>query len=165
MHRSIKFLGILFVILLNPLASFAQKESPAIKELSIGADVIITGKVTQKKSAWNENKTRIYTQASIQVDEYLKGKGQVNSVEIIYPGGEVGNIGEIYTHMPRFENNEEVLVFLKKDRKNNFFRVFNGEDGKITVLDDKKSGQKVTTSNVSLNSIKAEIKNYIPSNK
>jgi len=165
MQRSIKFLVILFVILLNPLASFAQKESPAIKELSKGADVIVTGKVTQKKSAWNENKTRIYTRASIQVDEYLKGKSQVNSVEIIYPGGEVGNVGEIYTHMPSFENNEEVLVFLKKDRKNNFFRVFNGEDGKITVLDDKKTGQKVTTSNVSLNSIKAEIKNYIPSNK
>ena len=41
--------------------------------LSKGADVIITGKVTQQSSSWNDDNTRIYTKATIEVEEYLKG--------------------------------------------------------------------------------------------
>ena len=53
------------------------------------------------------------------------------------------------------------LVFLKKDEKNTGYKVFNGENGKISVIDDPKTGEKVTTSNVQINSLKAQIKSYI----
>ena len=78
-----------------------------------------------------------------------------------YPGGEVGEIGETYSHMPRFEDKEDVLVFLKKDEKSADYKVYNGENGKISVINDFKTGEKVTTSNVQINSLKAQIKNYI----
>ena len=103
---------------LSSFAQFSQKELAAIKVLSKGADVIVTGKVAKQKSSWNKDKTRIYTQATLQVDEYLKGNSG-NSVVVTYPGGEVGDVGELYTHMPRFTNDENVLVFLKKDQKDN----------------------------------------------
>ena len=151
----------MLIILGFHLTSFAQKESSQLKKLSKGADVILTGKVTQKKSGWNENKTRIYTRATIKVDEYLKGKNNGNSVEITYPGGEVGDIGELYTHMPKFAENEEVLVFLKKDNKNKGYKVLNGEEGKNTVLNDSKTKEKVTSSNMSIKALKAQIKSFI----
>jgi len=141
--------------------SFAQQITTELKELSKGADVILTGKVTQQASSWNENKTRIYTQATIQVEEYLKGNNNGSSVTVTYPGGEVGDVGELYSHMPRFEDNEDVLVFLKKDENNTDYKVFNGEDGKISVINDPKTGEKITTSNVQINSLKAQIKNFI----
>ncbi len=140
---------------------FAQQMVVKLQDLSVGADVIVTGKVTQQSSSWNEDNTRIYTRATIQVEEYLKGINNGGSVVVTYLGGEVGDIGETYSHMPRFQDNEEVLVFLKKDEKNSGYKVFNGENGKISVVNDPKTGEKVTTSNVRINSLKAQIKNYI----
>jgi len=140
---------------------FAQQLATELKDLTRGADVILTGKVTQQASSWNEDKTRIYTQATIQVDEYIKGNNAGNTVTVKYLGGEVGEIGEMYSHMPRFEDKEEVLIFLKKDEKSTNYKVFNGENGKISVIGDPKTGEKVTTSNVQVSSLKAQIKNYI----
>jgi len=141
--------------------SYAQLSSSEVESMSKNADLIITGKVTQQNSSWNENQTRIYTQATIQVEEYLKGNANGSSVIVAYPGGEVGDVGELYSHMPRFEDNEEVLVFLKKDDKSTSYKVFNGEAGKISVINDPQTGEKVTTSNVQINSLKAQIKSYI----
>jgi len=142
-------------------ASFTQTITSDVESMSKNADLIITGKVVEQNSSWNENNTRIYTQATIQVEEYLKGNNNSGPVIVSYPGGEVGEVGELYSHMPRFENNEEVLVFLKKDDKSTNFKVVNGEEGKINVVTDPKTGEKVTTSNVKINSIKAQIKSYI----
>ena len=141
--------------------TFAQQMAVELKDLSVGADVIITGKVTQQSSSWNDDNTRIYTRATIQVEEYLKGINNGGSIIVTYLGGEVGEVGEMYSHMPRFEDQEEVLVFLKKDKKNSGYKVFNGENGKIGVIDDPKTGEKVTASNVQINSLKAQIKNYV----
>lgn len=161
MANSYKLLFLILILLGFHFISSAQEESSKIKKLSKGADVILTGKVTQKISSWNEAKTRIYTKATLQVEEYLKGNNNGNSVEITYPGGEVGDVGELYSHMPKFEDNEEVLVFLKKDEKNKGYKVLNGEEGKITVLSDPKSKEKVTSSNLRINDLKSQIKSFI----
>lgn len=141
--------------------SYAQLTSSDVESMSKNADLIITGKVVEQNSNWNEDKTRIYTQATIQVDEYLKGSNNNGAVVVRYPGGEVGDVGELYSHMPRFEDQEEVLVFLKKDDKSTNYKVFNGEAGKINVITDPKTGEKVTTSNLPVNSLKAQIKSYV----
>ena len=142
-------------------SSYAQLNLAEVKNMSKNSDLIVTGKVTEQASSWNESKTRIYTQATILVDEYIKGNGTGNIVTVKYLGGEVGEIGEKYSHMPRFEDKEEVLVFLKKDEKSPDYKVYNGENGKISVINDPKTGEKVTTSNVQINSLKAQIKSYI----
>ena len=140
--------------------SFAQLTSSGVENMSKNADLILTGNVVEQNSSWNENNTRIYTQATIRVEEYIKGNNNSGSIIVSYPGGEVGEVGELYSHMPRFENNEEVLVFLKKDDKSTNYKVFNGEEGKINVVMDPKTGEKVTTSNVQINMLKAQIKSY-----
>jgi len=139
----------------------AQQMSTDLRDLSNGADIIITGKVTGQTSSWNEDKTRIYTKAVIQVDEYLKGNNSGSTVTVKYLGGEVGEIGEMYSHTPRFEDKEEVLVFLQKDDKNTEYKVYDGENGKISIVNDPKTGEKVTTSNLRISSLKSQIKSYI----
>jgi hypothetical protein len=141
--------------------SYPQLASSEVETMSKNADVIIAGKVTQQSASWNENKTRIYTQATIQVDEYLKGNSNGSSLVVIYPGGEVGDVGETYSHLPKFQDDEEVLVFLKKDDKSTNYKVFNGESGKISVISDPQTGEKVTSSNVKVNTLKTQIKSYI----
>ena len=61
------------------VTSIAQQAKAELKDLTSGADVIITGKVTQQTSSWNEDKSRIYTLATVQVDEYLKGNSSGNN--------------------------------------------------------------------------------------
>ena len=155
------FLFVLMIISGFYFTSLAQLSSSEIKILSEKADVILTGKVAQQTSSWNENKTRIYTHATIRVEDYIKGNNSGNTVTVTYPGGEVGDIGEMYSHMPSFEKNEEVLLFLKKDTRNTSFKVVNGEDGKITVTTNTKTGEKITSSKRHISSLTAQIKSYI----
>ncbi len=97
----------------------------------------------------------------MQVDEYLKGNKVNKSIVVTTPGGEVGEVGELYTHMPRFNDDENVLVFVKEDKKDKSYKVLNGEDGKMTLYNDKITGEKVTSSNKKISMLKKEIKNYV----
>ena len=155
--------NILIILLMSGfhLAAHSQDDIKRIEKLSTGADVILTGKVKEKKSAWNEQKTRIYTKTTVQVDEILKGDGSANSVEISTLGGEVDGIGELYTHLPTFRENEEVLVFLKFDAKQKEYNIFQGQEGKINIVNDEKTKQKRTSSNISLESLKSQIKRFV----
>ncbi len=158
-----KFINVFVAFLLGTMSSLnlAQQVSVNLQELSKDADLIITGKVSQQTSSWNEDKSRIYTIATIQVEDYIKGNGAGNSVSVKYLGGEVGDIGETYSHVPTFENNEVVLIFLKKNESNSDFSVLYGEEGKISLVNDSKTGELVTSSNVRVSSLKTQIKNYI----
>jgi len=140
--------------------SFSQTISE-LEYLSEGADLILTGKVTQQSSDWNQDRTKIYTNATIQVEEYLKGNINESSIVVTYLGGEVGDVGELYTHMPKFEDDEEILVFLQRSQSTSTYKVFNGEEGKISIVYDKNTGEQVTTSYVRINSLKAQIRNSI----
>ena len=141
--------------------SLSQIIQSDIQSLSKGADVILTGKVTKQNSSWNKDKSRIYTDVTLEVEEYLKGNNRNKTLVITTPGGEVGEVGELYTHMPRFSKDEEVLLFVKKDTKDMSYKVVNGEEGKIALYTDKKTGEKVTSSNRKISTLKKEIKNYV----
>jgi uncharacterized membrane protein len=161
---NIKFLLIVSLLLLCTgllTNTFSQQSNAKLKHLAKEADIIVTGKISKQKSNWNTNKTRIYTQATLNVNEYLKGNNKGNSVTVTYPGGEVGGIGELYTHMPRFKNEEEVLVFLKKENNGNSYKVFDGENGEIKILKDAKTGKEITSSNIRIEYLKTQIKSYL----
>ena len=159
-----KYIYPLFLILLLSgfkISTLSQTKPTDIKNLSVAADVILTGKVTKQNSSWNKDRTRIYTDVSVEVDEYLKGTSSNKTLVVTTPGGEVGEVGELYSHMPRFSKDEEVLLFVKKDKKDMSYKVLNGEDGKMTLYTDKKTGEKVTSSNKKISTLKNEIKNYV----
>ncbi len=156
----------LFALIFSGFASvsFPQQMNAKLQQLTKGADIIVTGKISKQKSNWNANKTRIYTEATLQVNDYLKGRNRENTVTVVYPGGEVGGIGELYTHMPRFKNDEDVLVFLKKERTGNGYKVFDGDNGKIRIVKNAKTGEEVTGSNIRISYLKTQIKSYLKNN-
>jgi len=161
MDTNYRYLLLTFALICGfQITSYSQQLSTNIENLSKGADVILTGKVLQQNSKWNEDRSRIYTDATIQVEEYLKGNTVESSIIITYLGGEVGGVGEIYTHMPKFNDDEEILVFLKKDQLTSGYKVFNGEQGKLTIIYDKITGEKITTSDVKINTLKEQVKSF-----
>ena len=131
MDTKYKYLILIFCLFFSVNTnSLSQQLSTEINALTKGADAILIGKVSEKNSRWNKDKTRIYTDVSINVDEYLKGNISQNTILITHLGGEVGDVGELYTHMPTFKEKEEVLLFVKKNLNEEKYRVYDGENGK-----------------------------------
>jgi hypothetical protein len=62
------------------------------------ANVILEGKVTSKTSYWNETHTQIYTSNVVSVYKVFKGSFTSSEVEIITPGGIVGQDMEQVSH-------------------------------------------------------------------
>ncbi len=129
-------------------------------ELTDQADVILHGKVASMRAAWSEGKKKISTYVTVSVEEYLKGRLPEKSFTVTHPGGEVDGVGELYTHMPRFKAEEEVIVFAKKDAKGNY-RVFGGDQGKVSVMSEKETGKKMVSRAVSLDEFTASLKTFV----
>ncbi len=160
LFQTIFFYAILITFFIHS-EGYSQSIQSEIKNLSEGADMIVTGKVVNQKSKWSSDKSKIYTNVTIQVDEFLKGSNNQNRIVIKNLGGEVGNVGETYSHVPTFQDDEDVLLFVKKSTKDESLRVFEGDEGKLTLYHDKNTGEKVTSNNIKATEIKREIKNYV----
>ena len=150
---------ILFIILSVP--SNAQQNQKLVQNLTENSDLILEGKVVKQSSRWNSDKSRIYTDVSLEVEEYLKGNKGNKTITVTTLGGEVDGVGELYSHMPTFKNDEEVLLFVKKDKEGDNYKVLDGEDGKMTLNRDKVTGEKIGFSNKKVSTIKNEIKSYL----
>jgi len=69
-------------------------------------------------------------------------------------------VGELYTHTARFSKDEEVLVFVKKDRKNNLI-VAGGNEGKFKVTKNEFTGERMVPGGLTLKMFTARVKNIL----
>ena len=134
-----------------------QAMQKAVQELSDQSDLVVVGKVANINSQWNKDKSRIYTNVTVDVEEFVKGNATNRSIVVRHLGGEVGSVGELYSFAPRFKSNEEVMLFLHKN-KNGEFNVTNGAKGKFRIKKNETSSMKALESGVSVENIKTIIK-------
>ena len=138
--------------------ALAQEQQKPIKELAREADVVAVGRVISLKSEWDEGKTRIITRVSLAVDEYLKeGNERSRTITIVTLGGEVGEVGELYTHVPTFRQSEQVAVFLRKDAKGDY-RVSGGTQGKYSIERNPDSGRQEVAGKQAVEDFKKVVK-------
>ena len=142
----------------------AQIESNRIQSLTQQADAIVVGKVSTVRSEWTADKTRIVTKVSVDVDEYVKGQPAGKTMVITHLGGEVDGVGELYSSAPHFSPGEDVLVFVKKDSKNNL-TVAGGNEGKIKITKNESTGERMIQGNVSLSSFTNMVKTAVKQQK
>lgn len=88
--------------------------------------------MTKLEAHWNTQKTQIYSDATIAVEEVLRGNEIGNQVVIRHLGGEVEDLGQMVSHEPQFTSGERVKIYLKlcEDGK---FSVIAGNRGKISL--------------------------------
>jgi hypothetical protein len=159
--RGTVVLAALFMLLPGILS--AQVAGDAIDRLTHRADVVAIGRVKETKAEWNETRSSIRTRVTLNVEEYLKGSAG-NSFDVFVPGGEVEGVGELYTHMPAFSKDEEVVVFLEKDKRNRW-RISGGNQGKFSVATDKKSGKRVVANYWPTDEFKSQVKKSMSARK
>jgi len=137
------FAGI-FLAIVSPSIALSQSGAPATEDLARRADVVVVGKVTDLTSKWSSDRSRIFSRVTVSVEQHIKGDESQNLVTISTPGGEVNGVGEVYSHMPRFKMDEQVIVFAAKDQRGEL-RVVGGDEGKLTVTKDEMTGLQMVS--------------------
>jgi hypothetical protein len=162
MRRNIQFSvrAIVWFLIVTALpfgGTYSQVIQRSLEQLTRESDAVVVGKVAALASEWNESKSRIQTRVTIAVDQSVKGDASVRSITVLVPGGEVGSVGEVYSHSPRFLRDEAVVVFAKKSTAG-FYQVSEGSQGKFTITKDETSGVPIVAGASSLDSFTARVK-------
>jgi hypothetical protein len=141
MYRKCSLFCHLSAIILLTVTFLAQKgfglmvEIP-LERLTKKADHIIIGKVKSIRCEWNEEKNKIYTYVTIDVERSIKGASDTGEVTIRHLGGTVDSVTMWVSDTPRFQDDEKVLVFLRPTQ-GTYFGVAGMFQGKFTVKDNK----------------------------
>jgi hypothetical protein len=154
------FLTGIFVVFVSPVILFAQSKTINTENLIRESEVIVHGNVSGRMAEWTSKHDKIQTRITVAVDQTIKGTVPGDAMTVIIPGGEIDGIGEWYSHIARFDDNEEVILFAKKD-KNGIFRVTGGESGKFTVRKDARTGSKSIPNIGTLEVFTQKIKNTV----
>ena len=79
------------------------------------ADYIIEGTVEKVESRWNEEGTGIFTYTELAVEKYVKGAPFAeNKIQIVTPGGAVGEISQWVEDQPIFHEGKRVRIYLEE---------------------------------------------------
>jgi hypothetical protein len=89
---------------------------PADRDLVRRSDAIVIGAAVDSYARWTSDNT-IETVTLFQVEESLKGVAQ-GLIEIVEPGGEIGEQAVVVAGSPRFSSNVRTMVMLRKTGPN-----------------------------------------------
>jgi len=79
------------------------------------ADYIVEGTVHRVESKWNEDKSSILTYTDLSIDNYVKGTPFVQDrLQIITPGGTVGDITQVVEDQPIFHEGKRVRIYFQE---------------------------------------------------
>lgn len=141
----------IFCIVLVSLVIFANAGFAIMVEYDLNRLVgessdIVTGKVVKVESHTPGSISDIVTDVTIGIGGAIKGEAK-ESITARYPGGQITfsdgtGIGLHISDTPRFEQGEEVLLFLNKEQKELQYRITANYQGKFTLITDKVSGRK-----------------------
>ncbi|MCK5406938.1 MAG: hypothetical protein KAJ37_05775 [Candidatus Krumholzibacteria bacterium] len=136
MNRFTKVLGasVLALTLVAPLARATQVLYRTPQQLGTESALVVSGKVTQVRSYWNESRTKILTEARVAVDESYKGVAG-NTVRVVQLGGVVGHVRMSVHGALSWRPGEEVLLFLEP-LKGGDWQVSGFSQGKFRVVRD-----------------------------
>jgi hypothetical protein len=79
------------------------------------ADYIINGTVEKVESRWNEGRTGIFTYTDLRIENYVKGTPFAqNMLQIVTPGGTVGEITQWVEDQPIFHEGKKVRIYFQE---------------------------------------------------
>ncbi len=95
---------------------------------------IILGRCVSRESYWNKTRTLILTSTRFAVTADLKGQSQ-GVATVVTVGGTKDGITQVVHGTPKFEDNEEVLLFLEAG-KSGFWKPLGLSQGKFRIVTD-----------------------------
>lgn len=86
----------------------------SVEDMAREAAVVVRAQARAHMSAWDESHRRIYTYTELEVLETWAGEAD-STVVVRTLGGEVDGVGMKVSGVARFEDGEEVVLFLRTD--------------------------------------------------
>jgi hypothetical protein len=120
-------LGVALVV--GGVVSAVSVRPLTLEELCGGAEEIVFARVASARSAWVDQ--RIETTVTLAVHESWKGAPS-GTVEVVVPGGTVGNVTMRASEAPTFREKDDVVAFLRKRNGRN--EVYGWFRGQYTVV-------------------------------
>jgi len=109
------------------------------KELAQESQLVVDGTVSSVRSYWNEDHSKIFTEAVVAVGSTYKG-GAAQSVRVVQLGGVVGNVRITAHGALQWKKGEEVLLFLEPSVPG-AFQVAGFSQGKYMIERDARTGK------------------------
>ena len=138
----------------------SQVSPVSTESLSRQADVIAVAHVSSLLPEWDESRTRITTRVILSVSEYVKGSNSGTTLTLLVPGGEIDGVGEMYSDMPVFRKDEDIMVFAVKD-KGEQYRVAGGVQGKYSISTESVTGSRLISGGTPLAQFVAQVRKSI----
>lgn len=91
-------------------STFLKVDLPTLDRMS---ESVVHARVVDVESAWNAEGSMIFTRVTLQVVERLRGAAQ-DTVTVRVPGGTVGDFTSEMEGAPRFQQGDDVVVFLAR---------------------------------------------------
>jgi hypothetical protein len=129
------FLALLIFALVGGGHALALSLRLTLDELTVGADLIVRGRVTQVTSAWDPSGRRIETANTLEILSTIKGEPAGPSLPVQTQGGRVGDLTMRVSDEPVLAAGEEVFVFLRRGADQGW-HVYGGDQGVFHVEGD-----------------------------
>lgn len=147
--KKIVFRGCLSKVLLVFLCCLGSKQVLAtssnamqtIDQLTKYADLVVHGRVGLISSFMEDN--QIFTNIQVSVNELYKGRASSKMVNLRLYGGVANGKRTRVLGAPCLTSGEEVVLFLKSDKRGSF-GVLNLAEGKFNVVTDRYGVKKVS---------------------
>jgi hypothetical protein len=171
-YRQEQFIISLIFIVCSSLPAFALMLGLSTEKLTRDADLIVIGDVEDTAAQWTPDKKSIVTKAVISVQEVIKGRTIQQTIQVMYPGGEVGDTGMKVSDEAPLHKGERVLLYLAPEYQfssGSAYRISGRAQGKYTIGSDliaRKRGFSIVTgdehmeSTIPLETLKEKIRTY-----
>lgn len=119
--------------------AFALMVGLSTEKLTRDAELIVTGYVEDVVSQWTPDKKSITTTAGISVQEVIKGMPARKKIQVIYLGGQVGDMVMRVSDEAPLHKGERVLLFLSPEKQFSggaACRIEGRAQGKYTIGED-----------------------------
>lgn len=140
-------IALAFILFLNSQADTFMI-GLSTEELTRSSDSVISGTVRDTESFWSEDGKTILTNATVTVENLIKGSSPQNTIIVEHEGGEVGGVGLKVSDIAPLVKGEKVLLFLKSgpSRKFRDSRTSNTGREKVHTLVGEAQGKYVIDS-------------------
>jgi hypothetical protein len=125
------------VVAVNSFATQVIQQTP--KQLAQASQLVVDGKVASVRSYWNDDHSKIFTEAMVAVGSTYKG-GSTPTVRVVQIGGVVDNVRMTAHGALAWKKGEEVLLFLEPSVPG-AFQVAGFSQGKYLIERDPRTGK------------------------
>lgn len=143
MNRFILILIICSFVFLFPTHTYSLHEvNMSTSSMVKNATEIIVAKCISSEARFDENTGFVFTYTTFEVDQTVKNEIDTDKIEIRMIGGQVGNLRTDVQGLPRFSEQDEMVLFLGKKNRHGYHSLLSVLKGMYKVEIDEFSGEK-----------------------